>query len=70
MYVLQNILNIVPTIVYYHSHSTFTFVPFLRHGISSKYKQMIAYIHYKKIRIFVYLTKIVHDRSSDNRSSE
>lgn len=46
MYVLQNILNIVP-IIYYHSHSTYTFVPFLRHRTCSKYKQMVAYIHYK-----------------------
>lgn len=62
MYVLQNILHIVP-IIYHHSHSTYTFVPFLKHGTCSKYKQMIAYIHCKKIRIFVYLTKIMHDRS-------
>lgn len=69
MYVLQNILNVM-LIIHYHSHSTYTFVPFLRHGICSKYKQMIAYIHYKKIRIFVHLTKIMHDHSSDNRGSE
>lgn len=69
MYVLQNILNIM-LIIHYHSHSTYTFVPFLRHGICSKYKQMIAYIHYKKICIFVHLTKIMHDHSSDNRGSE
>lgn len=69
MYVLQNILNVM-LIIHYHSHSTYTFVPFLRHGICSKYKQMIAYIHYKKIRIFVHLTKIMHDHSSNNRGSE